>query len=293
MSITGSTRLAALFAILLAAPQARAAHVHVHVGGGGPVVHAPVRAVAPAPGVHVVHPPPPGGPHYWVAPRYYYRPWYAYRPWYGYYPYSYYGYPYFGFGFYGYAGPLDHPVYYPAYPAPVGTVVGYQERDPIIGLGLRGTAVHAGSDHPSSAGIGALLRFRARPVELELELGWDTYNQNVARNDTRVATSLYVPIFGRELQPYLVVGGGINFAYFGGTGDVLHQGFLDGGAGLALNFSRHLTLSGDVRYAVRHYFDDIAVVARQPLSVTVYPGPVAVSRFDEAVEFRSNLIVYF
>jgi hypothetical protein len=284
---------AACVALCAAAPAARANTYHVTVRGGGAVVAPAVVRPGYAPGA-VVRPPVVGPPRVWTGPRWggYHGPSFGYR-YYWTYP-RFYGYGY-GYPYYVYTQPYVAPA--PAY-APPAVVAARVEREPTIGVGIRGSSIRAGENRPTAEGLGALLRFRARPVEVELEVGWDNYGQGTERSDTRVATSLYVPIFGRELQPYLVVGAGMNFANFGTTGDVLHQGFMDGGGGLALNLGRSFTIGADVRYEARHFFDNADLVARQPLLLSTGPGTTTTTTTtandrDEAVEVRANAIVYF
>jgi hypothetical protein len=149
--------------------------------------------------------------------------------------------------------------------------------------------VRAGENHAASEGVGALLRFRSRPIEVELEVGWDHFGSGTNRDDTRVATSLYVPLVGTVIQPYLVVGAGMNFAHFDASNDTLHQGFLSAGGGVALNLGKSLTIAADARYMVREFFDDDASLATNP--ITLQPG--VVEKHDEAVELRANAILYF
>jgi len=271
----------AMIAALLAGSPALANTYHVHVrGGGGPVGvvrgSGVVRGPIGVPGHVYVR----GPGRVWV-----HRPYYGYRTYWNPYWYGYY-----------YPVPVATVAYAETYAAPVGppppaTVVARRpERDPSIGVGISGTAIRSGTDHPASEGLGALMRFRARPVEVELEVAWDRYGSDTDRTDTRLGGSLYVPIAGRGLQPFLVVGAGMNFAHFGTTGDDLHQGYLNGGGGLALNFSRSFTIAADVRYMVREFFDDASVVEKQPLVLT--PG-VTPDKRDQAVAFRANAIFYF
>src|SRR5262249_62135220 len=105
----------------------------------------------------------------------------------------------------------------PAPPPPATVVARRPEREPSIGVGISGSVIRSGTDHPASDGLGALVRFRARPVEVELEVAWDRYGSETDRTDTRLGGSLYVPIAGRALQPFLLVGAGLNFAHFGTT----------------------------------------------------------------------------
>jgi len=159
-------------------------------------------------------------------------------------------------------------------------------REPNIGVGVRGSALQIGRDGPTGGGMGALLRFRSRPVELELEVGRDRY-QDTDRDDTRLGASLYVPLVNGTFSPYLVAGTGVNFSYFGSTGDQLTQGFLAGGAGLSIRLSNRFVIAADARYMLRRFFDDQALVDAQPL-----PGSGSDGR-DEAVEGRLGAMFYF
>src|SRR6185503_11785474 len=110
---------------------------------------------------------------------------------------------------------------------------------------------------------GVELRFRARPVELEFDLGVDNYDDDRARSDTRVAGTIYLPLVNARLAPYLLAGVGMNFSHFSTTGDELHQGFLAGGGGLALKLGSRFVISLDGRYMIRKFFDDETEVAIQ------------------------------
>jgi hypothetical protein len=312
MSTTLKLRLARLASTIVAAgallvgATAHANNYRVHVHGTTVVpsragVYVPPSAPGPGYRPHYGYPGtvyPGARPyHYYPSRVWVHAPYYGYRT---YYAYPYYGYPYaYGYGYdYGYRYGYAVPTAPAPMPPPVATVYGAPPPppEPVVGIGIRGSAIHSGHDHPDAQGLGALLRFRARPVELELEVGWDGYGPAIDRNDTRVATSLYVPIVGRVIVPYLVVGAGMNFANFGSTGDTLHQGFAAGGGGLAVNFSPAFGISADVRYMVRHFFDNADIVAYNlaldHTPTAVYVAPPNNNR-DEAVEFRANAVVYF
>jgi hypothetical protein len=156
----------------------------------------------------------------------------------------------------------------------------------IIGVGLRASTVHVGRSGDNTASGGVLLRFRARPVEIELDIGRDEYLGDMARSDTRVGASLYVPLTTGRVAPFLVVGTGMNFSFFNKTGDELHEGYLSGGGGLAFACSRRFSLELDARFMLRQFFDDTAVVARQGI------GGDEPAR-DQAVEVRMAGIFYF
>jgi hypothetical protein len=156
---------------------------------------------------------------------------------------------------------------------PTTVYAGPPARDPHIGVGVRASALRIGRSGPDAAGIGALLRFRARPVELELEVGRDEYRGDVSRSDTRLGATLYVPLVSGRWVPFLLVGTGVNFSYSSVTGAETHQGFVDGGAGLALQANNHLVLDLDGRYLLRQTFEGGAG--------------------DQAVELRLTGMVYF
>ncbi len=162
-------------------------------------------------------------------------------------------------------------------------------RERNIGVGLRASAMQVGRNGPTASGVGALLRFRSRPVELELEVGRDTYN-DLDRDDTRVGASLYVPLTQTSLVPFLVAGAGVNFSYFGHTGDQLYQGYLGAGGGLSLKLGSRFIISADARYFMRRFFDDEMVVAAQSLAGS--SGDPAGVR-DEGVEGRLVGVLYF
>jgi hypothetical protein len=172
---------------------------------------------------------------------------------------------------------------------PAATTVRFAEpeREPNIGVGLRASALRVGRNGPDAGGVGALLRFRTRPVEIELEVGRDEYKGDVARSDTRVGASLYVPLVPGRFVPFLVAGTGISFSYFAATGDELHQGYLAGGLGLSFAMTRRFVVAADARYMLRSFLDDRAVVAAQPLQTSGDPTR------DQAAELRLAGLVYF
>jgi hypothetical protein len=299
-----------VLAFALATSPAWAESWRVHVGGGGGY-HAGPAAPHVAVGVHVaphvnVAPVPRGfvgpqgrvvvhdyrfhGPNggVWVPPvrvwrpSWYYRYWWPYRRSYYWYDYGYYG---------GYPATTCCAVERTAYPGPAGP-----PDEPRIGLGLRASGMNFGKDQPRAEGIGALLRIRASSVELELEVGRDRY-PDLQRDDTRVGTSLIIPLFGRVLQPYVVGGVGVNFVELDGGFTHRTQGFLAGGGGLALNIGRGFTLSADVRYVIRHFFDDSSPVSQPVVYNAVAPPPPPTGSGDSnreaGVEGRVSAIFYF
>ena len=179
--------------------------------------------------------------------------------------------------------------------AAVGTTVVRPEYEPNVGLGIRGSATSFGENRPRSEGIGGVLRFRVSSVELELEVAHDRYTQDLARTDNRVGAALYVPLFGTTLQPYVLGGLGLNFVDYNDGLDARTQGYLAGGGGLALNFSRSFTLSADARYVVRHFFDDRQTAdIPLPLEKAVLPmGSSDDDRRESGVEGRLTAIFYF
>jgi hypothetical protein len=180
--------------------------------------------------------------------------------------------------------------------AVVGTTVVRPPDEPNVGVGIRGSATSFGEDRPRAEGIGGVLRFRVSSVELELEVAHDRYTQDLARRDTRVGTALYVPLFGTTLQPYVVGGLGLNFVDYNDGLDPRTQGYLAGGGGLALNFSRSFTLSADVRYVVRHFFDDNPNADIQTAKTFAPVPPMGSSdadRRESGVEGRVSAIFYF
>lgn len=189
--------------------------------------------------------------------------------------------------------PPEPPTYYTPAPAPEAPTAVYEvarPRDPTIGVGVRASALRIGRDGPEAAGYGVLLRFRARPVELELEVGRDSYQDDVAREDTRLGASLYVPLVQSSFAPFLVVGAGMNFSHFEETGDELHQGYVAGGGGLSLKLGRRFVLSADARYMLRGFFDAQDKIDLQPTLATNLDGD---SNRDQAVELRLNGVLYF
>jgi hypothetical protein len=143
-----------------------------------------------------------------------------------------------------------------------------------IGVGARASEIHVGRGGPDAAGAGVLLRFRTRPVELELDVGRDEYLGGAARSDTRLGAGLYVPLVAARVAPFLLAGAGVNFSYFNATNEELHQGYLAGGGGVAFAASSRFTLDLDARYMLRQFFEGTA-------------------ERDQAVEMRLSGIVYF
>jgi hypothetical protein len=162
-------------------------------------------------------------------------------------------------------------------------------RDPTVGIGVRGSALRVGRNGPEATGIAALLRFRARPVELELEVGRDEYT-DVAREDTRLGVSLYLPLVSNRFAPYLVAGAGMNFASFDLTGDELHQGYLAVGGGVSWRLGRRFSIAADARYFLRRYFDSDEMVAANDVFRT-NGDPTGLR--DQGVEGRLIGILYF
>src|SRR5215470_12422938 len=143
-----------------------------------------------------------------------------------------------------------------------------------IGVGARASEVHIGRGGPDAAGGGVLLRFRTRPVELELDIGRDEYLGSTARSDTRVGAALYVPLVAARVAPYLLAGAGVNFSYFKDTDEELHQGYLAGGGGVAFAASSRFSIDVDARYMLRQFFEGDR-------------------DRDQALEMRISGIVYF
>jgi hypothetical protein len=143
-----------------------------------------------------------------------------------------------------------------------------------------------GRNGANAASGGVLLRFRAHPVEIELDIGRDEYFGDIARSDTRIGASLYIPLTSGRVVPFLVAGTGMNFSFFNATGDELHQGFLSGGGGLTFHASRRFALELDARFMLRQFFDDTAVVARQGITGDE-------PERDQTVEVRLAGIFYF
>jgi hypothetical protein len=160
---------------------------------------------------------------------------------------------------------------------------GAPARDARIAVGVRASAMHIGHEGPDGAGLGVLLRFRTRPVELELEVGHDEYGDGANRSDTRIGGSLYVPLVSGRLVPYLVAGTGMSFSYFKDTRDDLHQGYLAGGGGLSLALGARFVIGLDGRFMLRQFFDDQARVDAQPLH----------GSDGQTVEVRLGGLVYF
>jgi hypothetical protein len=176
------------------------------------------------------------------------------------------------------------------YPAPAAVVSVSKPREYNIGVGLRGSTMRIGRNGPGAKGYGVALRFRARPVELEFDLGVDNYDDDLARSDTRVAGTIYLPLVNAKLAPYLLAGVGMNFSHFSSTGDELHQGFLAGGGGLALKLGSRFVISLDGRYMIRKFFDDESKVDMQNVTVT---NDEPHGMRDEAVEGRLQAMLFF
>jgi hypothetical protein len=266
-----------ILAVLAPAVPAEARGWRVHVGGG-------VRVGGGFRGPHVYGP----RVRYW-SPRIWRPTWYWawWRPYW-------HTYVYYDTPGYGYA-----PCCAVEGGAAVGTTVVRPPDEPTVGLGIRGSAASFGDNRPRSEGIGGVLRFRLSSVELELEVAHDRYTQDLARTDNRVGTALYVPLFGTTLQPYVVGGLGLNFVDYNDGFDVRTQGYLAGGGGLALNFSRSFTLSADARYVVRHFLDKHGQNTTIPMTTpsldkALLPmGSTDDSRRESGVEGRLSAIFYF
>ena len=181
----------------------------------------------------------------------------------------------YGGGFYGprvyVTGPVlapPYPVYAaPAYGPPVAVAVAppptlvapapvLTARPPesIWGLGIRGTFV--GESASKAGGIGGHLRLRTGRW-LGLEVSADYLRVDVAktsRQDVPLMAALMVYLTPGRLAPYLLVGGGVNFAsakFANGLGDSGQQLAAQAGGGLELRLGRHLGLNADVRYIYR------------------------------------------
>jgi hypothetical protein len=241
---------------------------------GGTAVRSPAGVVRTAPGVGVGRVPYAPGVRYsspvvtrpfyaspyrrYYYPRYryyypYYYPYFFWRPYYG----SYYGYYpgysyYYDYGYYPAAAPAA------AAPAPAygpTTVAAVREPQPTFGLGLNLSGKRI-DGLPDGTGIGIVGRFHSpSSLDFELEVAQDKFAQG-GRADTRAGAGVYIPLFGEQFQPYLVVGAGVNFIHTDGSTGIsdVHQGYLAGGGGLALRFG-HLSIGGDVRFNVRELLD--------------------------------------
>jgi hypothetical protein len=185
--------------------------------------------------------------------------------------------------------PPPEPAY--TYGGPVASVhTQSRSRERNIGVGLRASALQIGRDGPAASCWGVLLRFNVRPVGLELEVGKDDYRDGVDRSDTRVGGSLYIPLTSTRMQPFLAAGVGMNFSSFPGTGDELHQGYLNGGGGLSLRLGSRFTIAAEARYMMRRFFDSEEKVAAQGVHVT---NDEPRGMRDEGVEGRLNAMLYF
>ncbi len=172
---------------------------------------------------------PPG--HYgagYGVPRYGYG--YGYGRGY-YFPYYAYGY---GAGYYGSSagGYVAAPAAYGPRPSPWA-----------FGLGVTASALSIGSGEPAADGLGLVARFRGPTLGLEVELGQDRFNDDL-RRDTHVGGAFIIPLLGHEVQPYVLVGGGLNVVHFNDTGSDLSQAYLTAGGGLQVHVGQRFDISG-------------------------------------------------
>jgi hypothetical protein len=183
--------------------------------------------------------------------------------------------------------PPPPPVYYAPVDPPPDTSVGvvYHPRPRRIGLGARvsTTQLSAGAQGPESDGLGAVLRFRGRRAELELELGQEEF-RHIERQDLRVGATAYLHLTGGRLRPYLLLGAGVNLVdnYYGRRDQ--QQGYLEGGGGLALLFGDRFSLNGDVRWSSRRLLEDDS---------DYHTTELYVPEREKGFEGRLTAVIYF
>jgi hypothetical protein len=187
--------------------------------------------------------------------------------------------------------PPPPPAYYYNTPEPAVVVARPAERSYNLGLGLRASHVKMRNDI-TAEGVGVLARIGIRRMELELDLGRDRFESG--REDTRFGAALYVPILGgRTLSPYLLVGAGIIAARPMGQGmeEPITQGFLEGGAGLALRLGNSFAISADARWASRRIMGEQSQdVLLRETQVYIPDAPAAK---ESSLEGRLTGIFYF
>lgn len=140
------------------------------------------------------------------------------------------------------------PAYYP--PTPVVYASPHRLHIP-FGVGLYASALTVAHSDAKAEGTGAVLRMRlGDTVELEGEIAQNRY-QGSDREDTSVGGSLYLNLAHRaSFVPYLVIGGGANVIGTQSTNamnDSPAQGYVEGGAGVALRLASWFTISADAR----------------------------------------------
>lgn len=217
------------------------------------------------------------------------------------YPYPYYsaspyycsGYPYYGYRYCDYRvsvppgtivveGPTPETI--PAEEPPLG---------PRFGLGVWGSSTRL-EGGVETTGYGATARFPGESVELALELGRYTWARG-AGGGTRAGGTLAVNLIPRAtVTPFVLAGVGVNVIDDQTRDDTLMQGYLEGGAGLALRMTRQFSLAGDLRWSTRRLLEDTATREEQvSLGTAVPPSPEAVPSRQSGIELRLTGIVYF
>jgi hypothetical protein len=137
-------------------------------------------------------------------------------------------------------------------PAPILTAAPPQT---IWGLGVRGLFV--GESASKAGGIGGHLRLRSgRWLGFELSADYVRVDvEKTARQDVPLMAAMLVYLTPGRLAPYLLVGGGVNFANAknaNGLNDSATQAAAQAGGGLELRLGRHLGLNADIRYIYRN-----------------------------------------
>jgi hypothetical protein len=138
---------------------------------------------------------------------------------------------------------------------PMGPV----EPTTVWGVGLRGLFV--GEKAGNAGGIGGHIRLRSGRWA-GFEVSADYMRVGVAkttRQDVPVMAAFMLYLLPYRFAPYLLVGGGINFAhssFANGISDRAEQIAAQAGGGLELRLNRHIALTADLRYIYRTRLGD-------------------------------------
>jgi hypothetical protein len=163
--------------------------------------------------------------------------------------------------------PMMAPSYAVAQPAPM--IYARPEFESTWGLGIHG--VFVGADAQTSGGIGGHLRYRAsRWAGLELSVDYLRVDvDKTTRQDVPVMAAALIYLAPGRFAPYLLVGGGMNFAratFANGLKDEAQQLAAQGGGGIELRIGRQLALNADLRYIYRDRLGNANDAARSEAS---------------------------
>jgi hypothetical protein len=173
-------------------------------------------------------------------------------------------------------------------------IVRSEPRPARFGIGGYLSGAHIGdtsNDAGAGDGGGLFARYRFDSVELELAVGGNEYKQ-LDRREGKVGLAVLLPLWKGFFSPYLVVGGGgMKTESQAAKRD---WWYAEAGGGLALNFSRRFTLSGDVRWSTHREIqkqDDAQPRIATPMTV---PDTTQAKALEErGLEGRLTAIIYF